>query len=810
MQLSKPYSLHSKFLVGLTLASLVIGGVLFGGFYFHMRQVLEAEVVDKASIILAQVDAVQGYVRRTLRPKMFKELPNTFLIEAMSSSYISRNVMDRMNLGPEQPLYRRVAVGARNPKYEANALEFRLIETFRQNPEMTVTQGYESINGVTHFIMARPVVFKRSCMRCHGEPNAAPIELVNKYGNRGFKHELDSIDGIDFVGLPVSASVARIQGTIMTFMVVFAAASLLFFGAVNLLFKRIVVDNFRSLATSFRRNFSDDRGTALIREVEQGDEIDGMIAGVEKLGDHLYDTRKKLQEYAANLENMVEERTKELALQADERQSDVELFVRLLSGSSKSQSRPELWRMTLPFIAERFDLEKTTFVCTTASHRHYTWPETDEQPELPEDWVGFLTSSEPLIEGARAFVPVESVRGSTDGVLCLYHKPDRCFRDQDKDVLKAIGRQLGIAAEHLVALDNILRHNANLQAIFEGISDPLLLADAAGNPIMVNTAARTLGRQLSGDVATDGNILPFLCGNGDAAPDCKIAEAVQAGRFVSREVTVEGGRSFSLGIYPVLGEEEKVSQLVIYVHETTRHKRLLSQMTQSEKMATVGKLASGLAHEINNPLGVILCYAELLRKGAVDDGQRDDIDVIVKHTRRAQNVLRDLLNFARPKVATDTAVDLTAVTESVVDVFRVQAEKKHASIAVSRNGSIPPILVEAQVVEHILANLLLNALDAVPKQDGRIDVSLAYDRRDDSAVLHVADNGPGVPEDQLQHVFDPFFTTKDVDEGTGLGLAVVFGFISDLGGAISVGNRPQGGADFELRFPVLHEEGTAT
>jgi len=807
MQIPRPYSLQSKFLIGLIMTSVIIGGLMFVGFSYHLRQVLENEVRDKATMVLAQVDSVQDYVRNTLRTRMYEVLPDDFVIEAMSSSYITRRIMAGMDDSPTSHLYRRVAINARNPKFEANPLEVRLVDTFRKNPDLKLWQGYESIGGVKHFVMARPVVYWKSCLHCHGEKADAPVELVRLYGDRGFGHKADSIGGVDFVGLPVTASVARIQDTIMTYLMVFGLAALLYFAATNYIFKRIVANNFRLLTTSFRRNFSDDKGIELVREVEQGDEIGEMVAGIEKLSDYLYETRQQLQDYTTNLEAKVEERTRELAAQANARTSDVELFVQLLAGASRSASRQELWKATLPLVYSRFDLEKVAFVCTFSTNRHYTWPETDERPVIPDDWVDLLTHSVARIEASRAFIPVESFSGTAEGLLCLYHKPGHSFEAQDKIVLRAIGRQLCLGAENLMALDSIVRQNTNLQAIFEGITEPLLLANSSGSPIVVNEAARRLSMDLSDGASSDGNVIGLLCGGPSDTGDCDISKSISLDKVISREVSLPGGRSFALSIYPVreAGSEES-ERAVVYVHETTRQKRMLAQMTQSEKMATVGKLASGLAHEINNPLGVILCYAQLLKKGMSDGQAAEDLDVIIKHTRQAQSVLKNLLNFARPKVSSSLVVHLPGVVNTVAGVFRVQAEKQGATIKVDVGSGVPGISVDAQAMEQIVVNLVINALDAVPENDGKISMRLWHDEAADEAVLEVCDNGPGIAKENSQYIFDPFFTTKDVNKGSGLGLAIVYGFMSDLGGSILADNRKEGGARFTLRFPAAREE----
>jgi signal transduction histidine kinase len=265
------------------------------------------------------------------------------------------------------------------------------------------------------------------------------------------------------------------------------------------------------------------------------------------------------------------------------------------------------------------------------------------------------------------------------------------------------------------------------------------------------------------------------------------------------EIKLTSGRIFLLGLHPLADRDSR--RMVVHVSEVTEQRRMLEQVSRSEKMATVGKLASGLAHEINNPLGVILCYAELLKQAARPE-QMDDLDVIIRHTRQAREVLRSLLDFARPKATTGRHTDIRATAEAVTRVFTVQAEKRRATIRLESDGEIPPVnSADPQMVEQIMANLLLNALDALPVQDGQIIVALRYDTHRDEVVLTVSDNGSGLAKDDLPHIFDPFFTTKEAGKGVGLGLTVIYGFLQDLGGRVEAFNNPEGGACFVLHFP---------
>lgn len=164
MHLPKPQKIQSKFVAGLVGAFLLIGVVCTLGFHAHVRSVLEEEVQDKARLIFMHVDSVQHYVRDVLRPAMYERLPSAFVIQAMSSSYVSRKIMLPVNDNRDGTIYRRVAIDARNPEYEATPFERELIERFRREPERQLYQGMHLINDEKYYLMVRPVRFTRDCL----------------------------------------------------------------------------------------------------------------------------------------------------------------------------------------------------------------------------------------------------------------------------------------------------------------------------------------------------------------------------------------------------------------------------------------------------------------------------------------------------------------------------------------------------------------------------------------------------------------------------------------------------------------------
>ncbi len=495
---------------------------------------------------------------------------------------------------------------------------------------------------------------------------------------------------------------------------------------------------------------------------------------------------------------MVAERTLELSTEASERRKDVLLFVRLLGEVSRSNTRRELIQKTLPKIARRYEAARAAFVCIFSSQNFYSWPEAGTRPELPPQWREMISESQPFVETNRAIIPVQPAEGVVDGLLVLEWEPGGRDPREMSDVLMALGRQLAIALENLDALDNVQRQNVLLESIIEGISDSLLLVNRSGQVVLTNQAARGLF-----DETNIEHSLNELFGIGQAnGENCPLQRVFSQGKPHFSEVTLPDNRSFELHIYPLPRSEGQEERAVVYTRENTMEKRVLAQMQQSEKMVTVGKLAAGLAHEINNPLGVILCYAELMKSAQPAGQGKSAVEVIIHHTRQAQKVLQDLLNFARPKKGVRGRLDLARDLSTVIEAFQVQSQARNVEFRVDLPGEVP-VKAETAAMEQILSNLLMNALDAVTPGEGVIELSAG--RKEGEAFLRVADNGPGIPPENLPRLFDPFFTTKEVGRGTGLGLAIVYGLVQDFGGRIEVEN--EGGAVFTLHFPLMEDRG---
>lgn len=232
--------------------------------------------------------------------------------------------------------------------------------------------------------------------------------------------------------------------------------------------------------------------------------------------------------------------------------------------------------------------------------------------------------------------------------------------------------------------------------------------------------------------------------------------------------------------------------------ETEARIDALEQLRHADRLGTVGKLASGVAHELGTPLNVVSARAKMILRGESESEEeiREDARVIVEQTERMTRIIRQLLDFARARRASREPADLRALAGSVLSMLEPLADRNRVTLALAE-GSAVEAEVDVGQIQQVMTNLIVNAIQAQP-EGGRVD--LCVDREGESVVLRVEDRGPGIPEDVKGRIFEPFFTTKEVGEGTGLGLSVVHGIVQEHGGRIQV-VRTEHGTRFDVELP---------
>lgn len=251
------------------------------------------------------------------------------------------------------------------------------------------------------------------------------------------------------------------------------------------------------------------------------------------------------------------------------------------------------------------------------------------------------------------------------------------------------------------------------------------------------------------------------------------------------------------------GQEETIHFIV---KDIEQRRMMEKQMAQADKLASIGQLSAGIAHEINNPLGVILGYSQLLLRDEKTETDRyNDLKTIEKHVKNCKSIVEDLLNFAR---SSKPEIKTTRINEAADDVLNfILHHSKLDGIDIIRNydKGVPPLLLDEKKIRQVLINLLMNAGHAVGKK-GSIRLSTEYIKRDNKVAIKVADTGHGIEKKNLPCIFDPFFTTKPTGEGTGLGLSVSYGIVKSHGGDILVESEPGKRTQFTVLLPVVSPE----
>ena len=231
--------------------------------------------------------------------------------------------------------------------------------------------------------------------------------------------------------------------------------------------------------------------------------------------------------------------------------------------------------------------------------------------------------------------------------------------------------------------------------------------------------------------------------------------------------------------------------------------RTRERLIQSENMAAVGELAAGVAHEINNPIGIISAYAEFLQKNApAGDPRIEDFVTIHKEAQRCEQIVAELLSYARPQPRGMSATDLRELNDEVLDfLLRRKLPGAEGELSVEKRyaDNVPMLLLDRNHLKQALLNLYLNARQAMPS-GGILQVSIAAEYNNNQVIMRVQDNGPGISAEDLKRVFDPFFTTRA--KGTGLGLSITRRIVETHGGTITISSEAGKGTLIELCFPL--------
>jgi two-component system NtrC family sensor kinase len=267
---------------------------------------------------------------------------------------------------------------------------------------------------------------------------------------------------------------------------------------------------------------------------------------------------------------------------------------------------------------------------------------------------------------------------------------------------------------------------------------------------------------------------------------------------------------FSISLSPMRDEQNTVNSVVVVMTDITDAALLQAKLAHSERMATLGRLVSGVAHEVNNPLAAILGFTDLLLENpGVPANAREDLQIILHETQRTKDIVQDLLSFARQRAVKRELVNVAAVLKQTTKLRSYDLQSHGVEVVEEYDENLPAVMGDAQQLQQVFLNILNNAYDAIEESGraGRILLKTSA-TPDGSVEISLADNGTGIVD--VERIFDPFYTTKPTGKGTGLGLSICYGIVRAHGGEIQCSNNADGpGSTFSIRIPVAVETANA-
>lgn len=344
--------------------------------------------------------------------------------------------------------------------------------------------------------------------------------------------------------------------------------------------------------------------------------------------------------------------------------------------------------------------------------------------------------------------------------------------------------------------------------VFESSMDMVFVADRDGRFVDINQTGKKLLGVDPGAGHPEGMALAEIFASSEEFADIQ-REMAQKGFVKDREFTLKTLIGNQL---PALFSSSCQMDASLdgvgcegIIKDITQRRNMEQQLLQADKLASLGQLSAGIAHEINNPLGLILGFTQLMLREETESSQKyDDLKTIEKHARNCKTIVEALLNFARKTETKKVLVDINGAIGQVITVIRHQFELAGVSVETCYDAELPEVLGDTEKLKQVVMNLVMNARQSIAGT-GKIMVSTCHDAAARQITIFVADMGSGIPPHVLTRIFDPFFTTKPTGQGTGLGLSVSYGIVKEHGGEIRVESEPDKGSRFSVILPAGHD-----
>ncbi|MGA3194893.1 MAG: PAS domain S-box protein [Terriglobales bacterium] len=438
----------------------------------------------------------------------------------------------------------------------------------------------------------------------------------------------------------------------------------------------------------------------------------------------------------------------------------------------------------------------------------------DELLQLPPDALKVDAEEQPVLgrsgsESGRTRTREVRLRRKDGGVAVCHDTSSGVI--EDGRIVRYQGTLIDVTEKR--ALERQVRGQEEFRRhLLESFPDLIVVLDLTGKYTFVSPRIRELlgygpenllGKSIDDAESSSPELAKLfhtVAGGENSRPSCDYSARHQNGETR----TMLGMAS------PLLDAEGKPAGVIISVRDVTMEKKLEQQIIQSERLAAMGQMIGGFAHELNNPLTSILGMAELLQEGGgINEGMRKQLTILQQQARRAAEIVSNLQYFARPPAPGHIPVDLNELVQRTVHLQSYPLRKSNITVDFLPDHALPPVAADPNQLMQVFLNLLLNAEQAIRETRDKGTIRVRIGRNEDSVWVVFQDDGPGIAEDNLNHIFDPFFTTKRPGRGTGLGLSICKTVVREHGGNIEAASAPGGGAVFTITLPAKADMGVA-
>src|SRR6185312_12746937 len=253
-------------------------------------------------------------------------------------------------------------------------------------------------------------------------------------------------------------------------------------------------------------------------------------------------------------------------------------------------------------------------------------------------------------------------------------------------------------------------------------------------------------------------------------------------------------------------DDNKISGVIMSARDISVEKKLEQQIIQSERLAAMGQMIGGFAHELNNPLTSILGVSELLQDTEIPEASRKQLAMLQQQARRATEIVQNLMYFSRPPLPGKTDINVAELVQRTLHLHAYSLRKNNITVDFLPEGMLPNVTGDPHQLMQVFLNLVMNAEQAIREVRDRGTLRIRLGKDDGSIMIIFQDDGPGIPSDILPKIFDPFYTTKRPGRGTGLGLSICKAILREHGGNVEVASGPGGGAVFMVYIPTAEAE----